>query len=184
MSTRSWLVAAGIVLAAALALFWLGRSPICTCGEVYLWVGEVHGPNNSQHLFDWYTPSHVIHGFLFAGLTWWAMRRRAFGAQLCVALAIEAAWEVLENSPIVIERYREATAAFGYTGDAIVNSLSDILAMAFGFWLARRLGLWKTAALGLAMELFTLWAIRDNLTLNILMLLAPVEAIREWQMAA
>ena len=99
-----------------------------------------------------------------------------------MALTIEAVWEVAENSPMIIDRYREATAAFGYEGDAIINSVSDILAMAFGFWLARRLGLWKTVALGVFLELFTLWAIRDNLTLNILMLLAPIDAVRQWQM--
>lgn len=173
MSRRYWLIGAAILAATAVALLLLGRTPICTCSEVRLWVGETHGPGNSQHLFDWYTPSHVIHGFLFAGMTWWLMRRRPVGAQLCAALAVEAFWEVLENSPIIIDRYREATAAFGYSGDAIVNSLSDILAMVAGFWLARRLGLWKTAALGVVLELFTLWAVRDNLTLNILMLLAP-----------
>ncbi|MFN2260262.1 MAG: DUF2585 family protein, partial [Parasphingopyxis sp.] len=102
MSRRYWLIAAAILLATALALLWLGRSPICTCGEIRLWVGEVHGPDNSQHLTDWYTPSHVIHGFIFAGLAWWLMRRRAFGLQLCVALVIEAAWEVAENSPMII----------------------------------------------------------------------------------
>lgn len=184
MTRTYWLLAAAILLVTALALYLLGRAPICSCGEVYLWVGEVHGPNNSQHLTDWYTPSHVIHGFLFAGLAWWLLRNRSYGFQLTVALAVEALWEILENSPIIIDRYREATAAFGYSGDSILNSVSDILAMGFGFWLARRIGLRKTLALGVFLELFTLWAIRDNLTLNVLMLLAPIDAVREWQMGA
>ena len=184
MSRVYWLLALTILAGAALTLWLMGRTPICTCGEVYLWVGEVQGPNNSQHLTDWYTPSHLIHGFLFAGLTWWAMRRRPLGQRVCLALLVESTWEVLENSPIIINRYREATAAFGYAGDSVINSVSDIAAMAFGFWLARRIGLWPTVILGVGLELFTLWAIRDDLTLNVVMLLWPIDAIRTWQMGA
>lgn len=184
MSRFYWLLAVAIVVVAALTLWLIGRAPICTCGEVYLWVSEVHGPNNSQHLSDWYTPSHIIHGFLFAGLTWWTMHSRPLGQRFCLALLVESAWEIIENSPLIINRYREATAAFGYAGDSVINSVSDIAAMALGFWLARRIGPWPAVIIGVALELFTLWAIRDNLTLNVVMLVWPIEAIRTWQMGA
>ena len=183
MNRRWWLVAAAIVAVAVLTLWLMGRTPICTCGTVKLWIGEVHGPDNSQHLSDWYTPSHVIHGFIFFGLLWWWMRDRPLGLRFAIALAVESAWEVLENSPIIINRYREATAAFGYSGDSVINSVADIGWMALGFWVARRLGLWPTVAIAVFFELFTLWAIRDNLTLNVLMLIWPVDSIREWQSA-
>jgi Protein of unknown function (DUF2585) len=181
MSRRYLLVSAVIVAAAAAILYWMGRNPICECGEIKFWVGEVHGPDNSQHLADWYTPSHVIHGFLFCGLGWLLLRRKSPGLWFCLAVAIEAGWEVLENSPIIINRYREATAAFGYSGDAIINSIADIGWMALGFLIARRIGLWPTVAIAVFFELFTLWMIRDNLTLNVLMLVWPIDAIRVWQ---
>jgi uncharacterized protein DUF2585 len=181
MSRRYLLVSAVIVAAAAAILYWMGRNPICECGEIKFWVGEVHGPDNSQHLADWYTPSHIIHGFLFCGLGWLLLRRKSPGLWFCLAVAIEAGWEVLENSPIIINRYREATAAFGYSGDAIINSIADIGWMALGFLIARRIGLWPTVAIAVFFELFTLWMIRDNLTLNVLMLVWPIDAIRVWQ---
>ncbi len=171
-----------MVVAAAI-LYFMGRNPICECGEVKLWVRTVHGPDNSQHIADWYTPSHIIHGFIFCGLGWLLLRNRPVGLWLCLAVALEAAWEVLENSPIIINRYREATAAFGYSGDAIINSVADIGWMAIGFLIARRIGLWPTVAIAIAFELFTLWMIRDNLTLNVVMLVYPIDAIREWQSA-
>ena len=166
---------------AATALYLMGRNPICECGVVKFWVSEVHGPDNSQHLSDWYTPSHIVHGFIFCGLGWWLLRNRSPGSWFCIAVALEAGWEVLENSPIIINRYREATAAFGYSGDAIINSLADIGWMALGFLIARRIGLWPTVAIALFFELFTLWMIRDNLTLNVVMLVWPIDAIRVWQ---
>ena len=178
---RYWLVALAIALAAAAVLLWMGRPLICTCGEVKLWIGEVHGPDNSQHLADWYTPSHIIHGFLFYLLGWLFLRRNPPGDRLIAAIVIEAAWEVLENTNWVIDRYREATMALGYTGDAVINSLADMLWMILGFGLARRLPLPATVAIAVGFELLTLIVIRDNLTLNVLMLVAPVEAIADWQ---
>lgn len=183
MSRRYLLIATIIVAAAAIILYWMGRNPICECGTVKLWVSEVHGPDNSQHLADWYTPSHIIHGFLFCGLGWLILCRQSPGLWLCLAVAIEAGWEILENSPIIINRYREATAAFGYSGDAIINSVADIGWMVLGFFIARRIGLWPTVAIALVFELFTLWMIRDNLTLNVVMLVWPIDAIRVWQAA-
>ena len=176
-----WIAAIVLVAIMAAALLWMGRPPICTCGEVKLWVAEVHGPDNSQHLADWYTPSHVIHGFLFYLLGWLALRRNPPGDRLIGAVLIEAGWEVLENSQWVIDRYRDATMALGYNGDSVLNSVADVLWMILGFGIARRLPVWATAALAIAFELLTLWVIRDNLTLNVLMLVWPVEAIAQWQ---
>ena len=160
----------------------MGRPPICTCGHVALWHGAIDS-GNSQHLLDWYSPSHVIHGFLFYGATWLLLRRLPVRFRLLIAVAVEGCWELLENSPIVIDRYRTATMALGYTGDSVLNSLSDIGCMMLGFAIARKLPPWATIALAILFELMTLAVIRDNLTLNVLMLLWPVEAIKQWQAA-
>ena len=175
-----WSIVAAIIAVMAVALFAAGRTPICTCGYIDLF----HAPldaGNSQHIADWYTPSHIIHGFLFYGLGMLVMRRRSAGLKLVLAVAIEAAWEVLENSPMIIDRYREATIALGYTGDAIINSVSDVAFMAFGFAFARRAPTWLTITLAIVFELLTLAIIRDNLVLNVLMLIAPIDAIKAWQ---
>jgi hypothetical protein len=178
---RYWFVALGLVALMALVLLWMGRPPICTCGEVKLWTGAVQSADNSQHIADWYTPSHIIHGFLFYVLGWFFLRRNPAGDRLLAAVLIEAGWELLENSQFVIDRYRQATMAFGYNGDSVLNSIADIGWMILGFALARRLPLWVTIAIAAGFELLTLAAIRDNLTLNIIMLVAPVDAIRTWQ---
>ena len=156
-----------------------GRPPICTCGTVALW-GHV-GPEQSQMLADWYSPSHIVHGFLFYAALHWATPRWPVERCFLVALVVEAAWELVENSPLIIDRYREATIALGYSGDSILNSLSDIAMMAIGFWGARRLPVWVSVVIVLLLELVPLIAIRDNLTLNIWMLVAPSDAIRVWQ---
>jgi len=175
------LVAALLIAMAALALYAMGRPPICTCGTVKLWVGTVKSADNSQHLLDWYSPSHNIHGFLFYGLGWLFLRRQPLGERFVMAVAIEAAWELIENSHFIIDRYRAATFALGYSGDSIINSMSDISMMMIGFWLASRLP-WKvTLAASIALELLALWAVRDNLTLNVLMLVAPIKAVKAWQ---
>lgn len=181
---KSWgLAALAVAAVAAIAELAMGRSPFCPCGHFALWHGVVQSNENSQQLTDWYSFSHVIHGFLFYGATWLALRRAPLGARLFAAVALESAWEVLENSPVIIDRYRAVTMAYGYVGDSVLNSMSDIGCMAIGFFLARVLPWWATVVIGIGFELLTLWAIRDNLTLNVLMLIAPSAAIRAWQTA-
>ena len=179
---KHWSGVACILIVMTAILWAAGRNPICTCGYVDLWHPALDS-GNSQHIADWYTPSHTIHGFLFYALGWLVLRRRPPGERLILAVAIEAAWEVLENSPIIIDRYREATIALGYTGDSIVNSVADVAWMALGFAFARRVPVWVTVTVAILFELLTLWVIRDNLTLNVVMLVSPVEAIKAWQSA-
>jgi hypothetical protein len=179
--TRAAVAAIAIVAAAAALLYLMGRPPICTCGEVDLWVGEVNSSRTSQMLSDWYSPSHIVHGFLFYAALALLFRRWPIERRFLAALSIEALWEVVENTPLIINRYRDATAALGYTGDSVLNSLSDIAMMGLGFLLARRLPVWASIAIVLVLELVPLVVIRDNLTLNIWMLLAPNDSIRVWQ---
>lgn len=181
ISRKYWLTTLAIFIVVAAILFAMERPPMCTCGFVKLWEGEVNGPGNSQHIADWYTPSHMIHGMLFFGLGWWLMRRRSVGAWLIMATILELAWEILENTPMVINRYREETMALGYSGDSILNSIADGGWMIAGFLIAARLPWKATAGITVFFELFTLYMIRDNLTLNILMLVYPLEAIKLWQ---
>ena len=180
---KYWFIALGLALVAAAILLWMGRSPICTCGEVKLWVGEVNSPDNSQHIADWYTPSHIIHGFIFYFFGWLVLRRNPPGDRLIGAILIEGAWEILENSHWVIDRYRETALATGYTGDSVLNSLADMVWMILGFGIARRLPVWATVAIALGFELTTLIVIRDSLLLNVLNLVAPIDAIANWQAA-
>lgn len=165
----------------AAVLFWMGREPFCKCGLIKLWHGVVMSSENSQHIMDWYTPSHVIHGFLFYGALAWLMPRTPLAVRLLLAMAIEASWEVFENTEFTINRYRSVTIALDYFGDSILNSVSDTAAMMLGFVLASRLPVVVTIATAAGFELFTGYAIRDNLTLNVIMLIHPIDAIKAWQ---
>lgn len=188
-SLRQGLVAAGaIMLVAAAVLFFMGRLPICKCGTVKLWHGVVASAENSQHLSDWYSFTHIVHGFvfyaLFRGLQRFGGQRISLGLALALAMALEAGWEILENTDAVINRYREATISLDYYGDSIVNSLSDMAMMAFGFLLAWRLPTGLVITLAVAMELIVGAIIRDNLVLNIIMLIWPMDWIKAWQAGA
>lgn len=177
-----WFIACAFVLLVQIVTeYMMGRVPICTCGYVKLFEPVVKSSGNSQHIADWYTPSHIIHGFLFFGLTHLMMRRKPLSMRLFVAMLIESGWELLENSPIIINRYRAATISLDYVGDSILNSAMDAVFMVVGFLFAWRAPVVVTIAIAIFFELLTGYLIRDNLTLNVLMLVWPVEAIKTWQ---
>jgi len=159
----------------------MGRPPICTCGEIDLWVGQVNSSRTSQMLSDWYSPSHIVHGFLFYGFLSLVARKWPVERRFVAAVTIEAAWEIVENTPLIMERYRQGALARGYFGDSVLNSVCDTLAMGFGFVLARLLPVWASIALTLGAEAFTLAMIRDNLLLNIVQLIHPSETLSRWQ---
>jgi Protein of unknown function (DUF2585) len=176
-------VVVGIIALQALILLAMGRVPMCTCGTIKLWHGVVNSSENSQHIFDWYSFTHVLHGIWLYLLTWLVLPRAPVVLRLILAVFLEGAWEVLENTNFVIERYRASTISLDYYGDSIVNSVSDTFTMMFGFLLARMLPVWGTIAVIVAIELTLGYLIRDNLFFNILMLIYPLDGVKAWQSA-
>lgn len=183
-SVRPLIAAAVLVIAHILALHLLGQPWIAADGVVRLWEGDVLSPRMSQELSDWYSFSHIIHGFLFFWLTRWLAPRLPLSTRLLICMGIEIAWEMAENSPSVINAYRQQALAAGYTGDSIINSVSDVAMMCAGFLAASRLKGRHVVALALCFEIFTISMIRDGLALNVLNFIAPIKAIHDWQAGA
>lgn len=174
---------AAMLIVVAVVEIWMGREPMCTCGYISLWHGAVDN-QNSQQISDWYSFTHVEHGILFYALLALVAPRPPVGARLLISVFIEGAWELAENSPFIIDRYRAATLSLNYYGDSVVNSVADVGAMMVGFYLTRRLPVWASVGFIVVVELALAWVIRDNLALNILMLIRPVDAIKAWQLGA
>ena len=175
------LAGAAFIAVQALVLFAMGQPLICTCGTIKLWTGSVSGPENSQQLTDWYTYTHIVHGFGLYFLLWLIAPRLPIGLRFLLAVGLEAGWEIIENTPFIIDRYRQSALAQGYVGDSVVNSLVDTLAGVVGFVVAWIFPVWSTVVLMVAMELFVGFMIHDNLTLNIIQLIHPTAAISHWQ---
>ena len=184
LSRRAWAIALAIMAATCAVLYALGRPPICTCGTIDLWHGDVFSAENSQHVTDWYSPSHVLHGLAFYLALRLVVPNRGLGPRLIAATLAECGWEILENTNAMIDRYRETTIALGYYGDSIINSASDITMMWLGFLIAARAPVWLSVGLFLTAELVVGLVIRDGLILNVVMLLWPLEVILTWQAGA
>ncbi|MBN9485761.1 MAG: DUF2585 family protein [Alphaproteobacteria bacterium] len=182
-SRVAWTVVVGIMLVQALVLHGMGRIWLCSCGTIHLWVGDIRSVEMSQQVTDWYTFSHIIHGILFYGLLRLLLPRLPVLSRLAIAVGIEAAWEIAENTPWVIEAYRQQALARGYVGDSILNSLSDTLSMMTGFALAALLPWRVIFALAVVMEVVVGYLVHDNLTLNVLNFIHRFPAIEAWQSA-
>lgn len=174
----------GLMAGSAAVLFWLGRVPWCECGYIKLWHGDIFSSENSQHILDWYSPSHLVHGVLSYAVLALVARNLPLGHRAIIAFVIEEGWEIAENTEAMIDRYRETTVSLGYYGDSIVNSVADATCMLIGFGLAARLPVWASVALVLLLEISVGLIIRDNLTLNVIMLVYPFEAIKTWQLGS
>ena len=177
-----WVAIVAVLILAVFQLRNQGRSWWCSCHQYFLWAGDIWSSHNSQHLFDPYTFTHVLHGFAFCWLLMLCLPRVSVSWRLCLATLLEAIWEVFENTEFVIQRYREETAALGYYGDSVFNSLGDILTCVLGFLIAQRLGLKRSILVFVATEVVLLLWIRDSLILEILMLIYPIDALKAWQM--
>ncbi len=187
MRSESWrnccIAIGALLLVQGAVLYYFGQPMLCTCGYVKFWEGVVQSLGNSQHLTDWYTFSHIIHGFIFYLVFWALFPRLPVSTRLMLALGLEVAWEITENTPWIINLYRQQALASGYSGDSIINSLSDTLMMALGYVLAWRMPVWSVISAALLMELVVGYFIHDNLTLNVLNLIHQFDFIRAWQSA-
>jgi hypothetical protein len=172
-----------VIVVQVLALRAMGHPWICGCGHIALWYPDPAGPETSQQLIDWYTPTHFIHGFAFYALLSVLAPKTTYATRLTMVVGMEAAWEIIENTPVIIDRYRQTALARGYFGDSVINSLSDVLATSLGAVVARWSPIWMSIVIVLATEAFLAYAIRDNLTLNIIQLSAPSELLSRWQSA-
>jgi len=179
--TLPWLTLAAVFAGMLLALRLQGRLWVCACGYILLWLGNINSSDNSQHLFDAYSFTHIIHGFLFIGIASLLWPKLDAAWRITIAVSAGMLWEAIENSTFVINRYRAETISIGYVGDTILNSTGDVLACLLGIIIARRLGVVRTLIVGCAIELILLFTIHDNLLLNIIMLFHPFEGIRAWQ---
>lgn len=175
------LLSIGVIAFVGFVEYLMGHILICKCGYIKLWQSQIFSSENSQHISDWYSFSHIIHGFAFYYLAKWLFPKKSAGFWFLIAVLIESGWELIENSPFVINRYREGGISLDYYGDSVLNSVMDIIFMVLGFWLAARLPVWLIVSLIILMELGVLFFIRDNLTLNIIMLLYPFDGIKQWQ---
>jgi Protein of unknown function (DUF2585) len=178
----SWLVLSLVVGITVIWLRFQGRRWWCRLGDVSPWSGGIHSPHTSQHVADPYSFTHFLHGLLFYALFRYVAGRLRWDARFVLAIALECLWEVVENSGTVIDRYRRATIALGYEGDSVINSLGDVASCGLGFQVAGRLPVKWSMALLFVIELALLIAYRDNLTLNVIMLVYPFEAVKSWQM--
>ncbi len=184
LSPRTYFaISTGIILLAAVILYLMGQVPWCKCGVIRLWHGVVFSSENSQHLSDWYTFTHIIHGFGFYLLSKLFFPRLPMPLRLLMAITLEGVWEVLENTDFIINRYREVTISLDYFGDSVINSISDILAMMAGFFLASRIRVSLSFALVVIFEVMLAYFIRDNLLINIVMLAYPLEWLKQWQVS-
>jgi len=179
---KAWATIGLILLVTMFRLQQQGRLWICDCGRVYLWVGDIWSSDNSQHIFDPYSFSHVLHGVMSWAILMWLLPRLSLSWQLVITTFVEASWEVAENSAMIINRYRESTLALGYNGDTILNSIADIFCCIVGFAIALRLGYRRSLALFIVTELVMILWIKDSFLLNVLMLIYPIQAIKMWQM--
>jgi hypothetical protein len=181
-SFAAWLAIAAVLIATVLFLRTEGRLWICSCGRLSVWSGQICSADNSQQFLDPYSFTHILHGFLYAWLLLLIVPRLTAAWQFWCAVTLGSLWELLENSDFIINRYRTETAALGYQGDTVVNSLGDILCCMLGFIIARRLGFRRSLLVFVGSELVLLIWIRDSLLLEILMLIRPVGALKAWQM--
>lgn len=169
-----------LVIVAGIEIY-SGRSLLGPDGRFGWWDGDIWSSENSQRVADAYSFSHIIHGLIFYAFLWLVARRLPVKYRFLIALIIEAGWELLENSPLIINRYREATIALGYVGDSVLNSVCDVIMAGIGFMIAWKSRIWASILLIIVFELGCLWWVRDNLTLNVIMLVSPIESIKVWQ---